>query len=106
LTPSETTLNRYTPEFRNDAIQLVARGERPVTQIAASLGVNYWTLRGWYKDAMAGKKKPSQPRTQTLEEQLAALEKENKRLLRENASLKEDREILKKATAFFAKERG
>jgi len=55
---------------------------------------------------MAGKKKPSQPRTQTLEEQLAALEKENKRLLRENASLKEDREILKKATAFFAKERG
>ena len=105
--------NRYSDDFRTDALNLIRRGDRSFRQLSEDLGVSHWTLRDWWKkDQMAGKNKkskgassPSVPgATETLEQRLARLERENERLRRENESLRTDREILKKAAAFFAKE--
>jgi transposase len=103
---------KYTDEFRSDALELIRRGDRSYRKLSEDLGVSYWTLRDWYtkaemakKSKKAGKVIASAPQgEETMEQRLARLERENKALLKENESLKMDREILKKAAAFFAKE--
>jgi transposase len=103
-------LNRYTIEFRHEALALLRRSDRSLKEVAGDLGVNHWTLRSWMEqDDMKRKKRAPTgslptPKNETVEEQLARLKRENAKLLRENDQLKEDREILKKAAAFFAKE--
>ena len=100
----------YTDEFRAQSIGLYRRTDRSVKQVAADLGLNHWTLKNWIKQDAMKRKKDSTPRragvtgTETQQEKLARLEKENARLQREVDRLLEDREILKKAAAFFAKE--
>lgn len=103
---------RYEPGFREQAVELLERTDRGVTEVARSLGVPTATLSYWYVQEMArrrGKPKappasvPS-PTPETLQQKLARLERENASLRRENEDLKLDKEILKKAAAFFAKE--
>lgn len=101
----------YTDAFKSDVLNLIRRRDRSLRQLSEDLGVNYWTLRGWYKKEemakRAPKKKPqvtTPPPEETVEQKVTRLERENARLERENASLRTDREILKKAAAFFAKE--
>ena len=104
--------NRYTEEFKSDALSLIRRGDRSVAQVAQDLGVNHWTLRGWVKNEhMARRRKKgaekavaADPATESPQQRLDRLERENDRLRKENDSLRTDREILKKAAAFFAKE--
>ncbi len=105
-------LPRYSDEFKTDAVALLIETERPLSQVAADLGVSAWTLRSWYNKAKMAKqrKKPASrvamqpPAAETPEAKLKRLERECERLVRENESLKMDREILKNAAAFFAKE--
>jgi transposase len=89
---------KYTEEFKREAVRLLeTRGDRTVADVAASLSVPENLLHSWrrrYSDTAAAIRKE---RGETPEEEL-------KRLRRENAQLKRDKEILKKATAFFAKE--
>jgi transposase-like protein len=101
----------YTPEFRADAVALVQRSDRSFAQVAADLGVSLWSLRAWYKkETMKRSKKKREPVSQAItagesaEDKVKRLERENGRLEREVEKLKMDREILKKAAAFFAKE--
>ena len=106
------TPKTYTNDFRHDAIQLVCRGDRTIREVADALGVNYWTLHGWYKTYRMTKRPtkarsrsgPATTAPETAEQRLARLERENSQLRRENEQLKMDRAILKKAAAFFAKE--
>ena len=88
---------RYSEEFRDEAVRLVLGSESSIPQTAKDLGISVWTLRGWMKRRRerAGVNTPR--RVETLEE-------ENRRLKRENAVLRQEREILKKAAAYFAKE--
>jgi transposase len=104
---------QYSEEFKAEAVALMKRDNRSYRQLSADLGVNSWTLKDWYNDRMAKKKKrkgvqkahpPGVVKQETDEQRLARLERENARLQRENESLRMDREILKKAAAFFAKE--
>ena len=100
----------YTSAFREEAIRLVDSSDRTMMEIAESLGVNVWTLRGWYRQAMARKKirkapvKPQAPTDETPEQKANRLEEENRKLLKRVEDLETDRAILKKAAAFFAKE--
>jgi transposase len=102
----------YTPEFRQDAINLLRNSDRSFKQVSEDLGVSVWSLRQWYKDVEVPKKSRKQRKAEaaklhgeeTPERKLARLERENATLQKENASLRMDREILKKAAAFFAKE--
>ena len=100
----------YTVEFKADAVELARTSDRSIAQVARDLGVPYWSLREWYRKAEMAKKKPKgvarpiPPAEETPEQRLARLEREVVALRKENESLKMDREILKKAAAFFAKE--
>lgn len=88
----------YPPEFKAEAIRLVKTSADPLSQIAKDLGVSDQTLRNWVKqdDVDAGRRSglTSDERTRLRE-----LEKENRKL-------REEREILRKAAAFFAVETG
>jgi transposase len=102
----------YSDEFRADALSLLERTDRSLNEVANDLGVSPASLRDWYrKRSMANKtRKPRlvpverKPSEESAEAKLARLERENERLRKEVDSLRMDREILKKAAAFFAKE--
>lgn len=102
----------YTPEFRQDAVSLLKKTDRSFKQVSEDLGVSIFSLRQWYKDSEVPKKPRKQQKAETAkslgeetpERKLARLERENAALQKENDSLRMDREILKKAAAFFAKE--
>ena len=89
--------SRYSKEFRDEAVRLVLESETSAAQVARDLGVNLWTLRDWLRAQRKRDAGSSPARPETLEE-------ENRRLKRELAVLKQEREILKKAAAYFAKE--
>ncbi|MDP3274181.1 MAG: transposase [Deltaproteobacteria bacterium] len=105
-----TRPRKFTAEFRADALALLERNDRSIREVAESLGVHYDTLRYWRKRAAMKHKKKSPSRletpekAETLEQKLVRLERENSGLKKYAAQLEMDREILKKAAAFFAKE--
>ena len=87
----------YPPEFRAEAIQLARTSGKPHAQIARELGMTTETLRQWLKQADLDEGRRQDGLTSDEQEEL-------RRLRRENRILREEREILKKAAAFFAQE--
>ncbi len=88
----------HSEDFRREAVRLAEAGAKPLTQIARELGIHLETLRGWRR--RYGSAADQEPTSGVV----PSLEEENRRLRRENARLLEEREILKKATAFFARD--
>jgi len=89
---------KFTDEFKADAVKLCAAGGRSVTQVAADLDLTETALREWVKRAAADAgTSPPNVLTTAERDELSELRKRVKRLEME-------REILKKAAAFFAKE--
>jgi transposase len=87
----------YPPEFRAEAIRLVRSSGKPRSEIAHDLGLTSETLRLWVKQADLDKG--------TRQDGLTTEEREElRRLRKENRILREEREILVKAAAFFARE--
>ena len=87
----------YPPEFRAEAIRLVRAGDRTLPEIANDLGVSAQSLRNWVKQADLDDGRRNDGLTTEDRAELS-------RLRRENRLLREERDILKKAAAFFAKE--
>ena len=87
----------YTAEFKELAVKRVKSGQS-IGAVAKGLGLVEQTLRNWVKAAKAGKLHPPGAKTITPEEM------ELSRMLAENARLRMENEILKKATAYFAKD--
>jgi transposase len=93
----------YTEEFRREAVRLAEADPDHRAQIARDLGVHPDTLRAWCQRVRAEREgHRAGPIAQPARE--LSLEEENRRLRRENARLAEERDILKKATAFFARD--
>jgi len=87
---------RFPPEFKREAVELYRNSNRSLEQVANELGIGQSTLQRWHYK-LGQEAKP--------EEQLTGSERnELRRLRRENGRLKEEREILKKAAAFFAQD--
>jgi transposase len=87
---------RYPEEFRADAVALVRSSGRPIAQVAKELGVNHETLRTWVRTAESAER-PGAAAESAKDAELA-------RLRKQVAELKLEREILRKAAAYFAKE--
>lgn len=88
---------KYTVEFREAAIKQVLEGGRGVSAVARSLEMSVKTLTNWVRIARSGKPSGGHAPVSDLQAELSQLRQEN-------ARLKMEREILKKATAYFAKD--
>ncbi|WP_273888248.1 transposase [Rubrobacter naiadicus] len=87
----------YPPEFHREAIRLVraSNEDHPIPRVANELGVSVETLRTWVKQDEID---------ESEREELTTEEKEElRRLRREVKPLRQEKEILRKATAFFAR---
>jgi len=89
-------ISPYSKEFKDDAVQLLRSSGRSVPQLAKELGVSPQSLRNW-----ASQRDVDDGRAEGLS---SAERDELRRLRREVKVLAEEREILKKAAAFFASE--
>lgn len=101
--------SKYTREFRDSTVQLAINSEQSVLQIARDLDVNPKTIYNWIREyrkvnnlsiTSRSDTNSTVPKSITKE----TLEEEAKRLRAENKILRQERDILKKATAYFAKE--
>jgi transposase len=89
----------YTPEFKMDAVRLVTEQGYKTSEAARNLGIHASVLNRW-KQQMASDNKTAFPGKGRLTPEKEELQ----RLRKENQQLKMERDILKKAAAFFAKE--
>lgn len=94
-------MKKYSKEFKDSTVQLIVNEAQKVPDVAKDLDINPTTLYSW---VTAYKKQHNIPfnekKSTSKEDELEEL----KRLRRENKILRQERDILKKATAYFAKE--
>jgi transposase len=88
----------YSPEFRREAIELLRQGRSP-RELSESLGVSEQTLRNWRRQDQIDRRERDDGVTTDERAELA-------RLRRENTRLRQERDLLKRAAAFFATESG
>jgi transposase len=87
----------FTSEFKAEIVEVCRRGDRSIGQVAKDFDLTETAVREWVRQADIDAGTRPDGLTSTEREELAALRRENRRL-------REDVEILKRATAFFAKE--
>ncbi len=87
----------FTSEFKAEIVEVCRRGDRSVAQVARDFDLTETAVREWVKQADLDAGTRSDGLTSDEREELARLRRENRRL-------REDVDILKRATAFFAKE--
>lgn len=90
--------SKYSPEFREEAVQIALRSSKTVTEVARELDLNPETLRGWVKKHKT-QQEPAGDAELTVSERarLKELERRNRELEMKNS-------FLKKAAAYFAKD--
>lgn len=88
---------RYEKSFKLEAARLVSEHGYSFEQAGARLGVSAWSVRHWLNQFRASGELPGKEVTAPTADELKALREENRRLRLEN-------DILKKATAYFAKD--
>jgi len=98
--------SKYTREFRDSSVQLVLNSNESTAKIAKDLDVNEKTLYNWVREYKKANDIPIPPRGgfRNINKIKETAEEENKHLHAENKLFKQERDILKKATAYFAKE--
>ena len=106
-----TSRRRFSAEFKVEAVRMASSGERSVAEVARELGVNPEVLRTWKRRMRTaggranGKSGvPSAADAFPGNGKLTSTDEELRQLRRENAVLREERDILKKATVFFARD--
>lgn len=90
---------KFTEEFRSDVVRLYQSGSESISDICRRLDLTESAVRGWVKKA-----EEEGPGAGDANALTASEKQELQRLRRENKQLKVEREILKKAATFFAKE--
>ena len=95
MTQETQTRKRYTDDFKREAVALITEQDYSISEAARQLGVHHTSLRKWVKQFTQGS--PTEILNQSERDELLKLRKENR-------ELRMEKEILKKASAFFAKE--
>jgi transposase len=88
---------RYSREYKQEAVQLVQQSDTSISEIARNLGINDNMLRRWVKEA-------TEPGKQAFPGHGHARDEEIARLKKELLQVKKERDFLKEAAAYFAKE--
>ena len=97
-TPAGRTRRRFTKESKADAVALVLDGDRSIASVARDLGIGETNLGNWVRQARIDRgERPGLTTTERAE---------LVQLRRENAQLWVERDLLKRATAFWVKESG
>lgn len=91
------TRRQYHEEFKRETVQLIESSGKPVTQIARELGINDNVLYRWRRQFGQA--------TRSNGHNVTELEAEVKQLRRENAVLRQEREVLKKAIGIVGRQR-
>ena len=91
--------SKYPEQFRKDAVALARSSNRPLRQVARELGVNHETLRNWVRTAEQTQTGPADATAAVDQAELRALRKRV-------AELELEKDILRKAAAYFATEMG
>jgi transposase len=94
---SKAPMKKYPAEFKERAVKLAVETEQPIAQTARDLGVNENTLHTWIGTYHRAERQEQQVHDEHLYEEL-------KRLRKDNARLKEERDSLKKAAASCAQQ--
>jgi transposase len=94
---SKAPTKSYPAEFKERAVKLAVESGQPIAQTARDLGMNENTLHTWIGKYHRAERQEKAVNDEHLYEEL-------KRLRKENSRLKEEREILKKAAAYFAQQ--
>ena len=92
--------NIYTDQFKTEAIKLIEQNDGNVSATARELGISMQTLSNWFNKAKSGKLAG----TEQYDPKFVALLEENKKLKQQLKITEMEREFLKKAAAYFAKE--
>ncbi len=92
-------VNNYATEFKKSSAKLAAESDQSILQTAKDLGLNVSTLHGWVKKHHPNNKHGVTPSAATDD-----VQSELKRLKKELVRVTQERDILKKATAYFASE--
>jgi len=93
----------YPPEFRGDVIAVARKGEQSIPQIARSFGISESCLHRWLRIAEREESGQSGQSGRTFPPG-ADLEAENRELRKRTARLEQENEILRRATAYFARD--
>ncbi|PHZ85454.1 hypothetical protein CRD36_06675 [Paremcibacter congregatus] len=93
---SKRKVTTYTSEFRENAIKLALESDQPVSQTANNLGINHNTLHTWISKYGP----PSESQSSLKEHHFDEI----KRLKKQLVQVTQERDLLKKAAAYFAKE--
>ena len=94
---SKAPMKKYPAEFKERAVKLAVETDQPIAQTARDLGVNENTLHTWIGKYHRAERQEKQVQDEHLYDEL-------KRLRKDNTRLKEERDILKKAAAYFAQQ--
>ena len=88
---------KYSAEYKREAVGLAKSGTKPVSQVARDLGINVNVLSRWCRELAADEATAFQGQGKPRDEELVALK-------RELVEVKRERDFLKEAAAFFARE--
>jgi transposase len=94
--------SKYSKEFKDSTVQLILNDGESVVKVAEDLDLNPKTLYHWVTSYKKAHNIPTREINTSSSKE--SEQEELKRLRRENKILKQERDILKKATAYFAKE--
>lgn len=97
-------MRKYSKEFKDSTVQLIINENQKVTDVAQDLDLNPKTLYHWVTTYKKDHNIPTKNINFKNKNANESESEELKRLRRENKLLKQERDILKKATAYFAKE--
>jgi transposase len=91
---------QFSREFKIEAVRLASESDRPLSQVARELGIRPSMLRRWREQVESRAPENAFPGNGKL----SAAEEEVRRLRRENAQLRQERDFLRKTAAYFARE--
>lgn len=102
------TRNHYTEEFKKRTVKFILEQTKTIPELALELDISAGVLHNWkrmYRSEFQAEIQAAPDRVRQLEQQLRDIETEKQKQELENADLREELEILKKALHIFGKER-